>query len=219
MKFVKLFPIDVVKVGEDEEIKRHGPWFPSSFRALVVGRSGCGKTNAVINLICSSNGLRFEHVHVYSKSLQQPKYQFLKNVLESIPEVGYYAYSDCMIALEEAEKNSVIVFDDIPKEDNARVLREFFSRGRHMHIDCFLLCQSYAHILKHLVRDNANFIILFEQDDLNLKHIYKDHVTDLSYEKFKRLCSVCWNAPFGFLVIDKESPSRYRKGFNELVIF
>jgi len=44
------------------------------------------------------------------------------------------------------------------------------------------LCQTYTHIPKHLVRDNANMNIMFKQDDLNMHHLYRDHVnTDMSY--------------------------------------
>jgi len=41
--------------------------------------------------------------------------------------------------------------------------------GRHKNIDSFYLCQTYSP--KHLIRDNANFIIMFKQDDLNMRHI------------------------------------------------
>ncbi|EZA55673.1 hypothetical protein X777_04182 [Ooceraea biroi] len=35
-------------------------------------------------------------------------------------------------------------------------MREHFSMGRHSLVDCFYLCQTYARIPKHLLRDNAN---------------------------------------------------------------
>ncbi|KAK2578304.1 hypothetical protein KPH14_011926 [Odynerus spinipes] len=90
--------------------------------------------------------------------------------------------------------------------------------GRHGNIDSFYLCQTYAKIPKHLIRDNANLPILFKQDATNLWYVYNDHVnTDMSYEKFCDLCANCWEEKYGFLVIDKDSPQhrgRYRKGFN-----
>ena len=73
-------------------------------------------------------------------------------------------------------------------------------------IDCFYLCQTYARIPKHLIRDNVNSIVLFKQDEMNLKHIYDDHFnTDMSFSKFKELCSACWDNKYGFLVIDKDN--------------
>jgi len=40
--------------------------------------------------------------------------------------------------------------------------------GRHKNMDSFYRCQTYTHIPKHLIRDNANMIIMFKQDDLNM---------------------------------------------------
>jgi len=94
--------------------------------------------------------------------------------------------------------------------------------SRHSHVVCFYLCQSYARISKHLIRDNANLLILFKQDGTNLKHVYNDHVnTVMPYEDFSELCRNCWQQKYGFLVIDKDSAltnGRYRKGFNEFAM-
>lgn len=56
---------------------RHSSLLPNSIRALIVGPSNCGKTNVMIGLLESPNGLKFENVYLYSKSLFQPKYQYL----------------------------------------------------------------------------------------------------------------------------------------------
>jgi len=69
-------------------------------------------------------------------------------------------------------------------------------------LDCFYFYQTYAKIPKHLIRDNANLLIMFKQVT-NLKRVYNDHVnTDMSYEDFCDLCRKCWQK-YGFLVIDK----------------
>jgi len=77
--------------------------------------------------------------------------------------------------------------------------------GRHKNIDSFYLCQTYSHIAKHLIRDNANFIIMFKQDDLNMRHIYRDHIdTDMNYETFVTICQKCWEDKHGFLFITEK---------------
>jgi len=63
--------------------------------------------------------------------------------------------------------------------------------GRHVNVDCFYFCQTYARIPKHLIRDNANLLILFKQDYTNLKHVYNDHV-NMSYDEFCLSCRDCW---------------------------
>jgi len=53
----------------------------------------CGKTNVLISLLESPQGVRFENMYIYSKSLQQPKYRYLKNLknlLAPIEEIGYF---------------------------------------------------------------------------------------------------------------------------------
>ena len=106
--------------------------------------------------------------------------------------------------------------------DKQDMIREYFSIGHHSNVDCFYLCQTYARIPKHLIRDNANLLIMFKQDGTNLKHVYNDHVnTDMSYEDFSELCRTCWQQKYGFLVIDKDSSltnGRYRTGFNVFAI-
>lgn len=203
-----------------KEKKRHGALLPNSVRAVFCGPSNCGKTNALLTLITHPNGLRFENVYVYSKSLNQPKYELLEQLLKAVDGVEYFPFNEHeqVVAPSEARPNSIFVFDDVAceKQDN---IRAYFCMGRHHSVDSFYLCQTYARIPKHLVRDNTNLIVLFKQDDMNLRHVYDDHVnTDMTYARFKDLCSACWDSDkYGFVVIDKDSElneGRYRKGFD-----
>uniref|UniRef100_A0ABD2W597 Uncharacterized protein n=1 Tax=Trichogramma kaykai TaxID=54128 RepID=A0ABD2W597_9HYME len=206
--------------NKSEKKNRHGSLLPDTMRALFVGPSNCGKTNCLLALITHPNGLRFENVYIYSKSLNQPKYKFLQELLEPIDGMQYLAFNDqeSVISPEEALPNSIMIFDDIACEKQDSV-KAFFCMGRHKNVDSFYLSQSYARVPKHLVRDNVNFLIVFQQDETNIKHIYSDHVnTDMSFTRFKDLCTHCWNGDkHGFLVIDKDSQlneGRYRKGFD-----
>lgn len=203
-----------------KEAKRHGALLPNTIRAVFCGASNSGKTNTLLSLITHPNGLRFENVYVYSKSLNQPKYKLLEQLLENVGGVEYFPFNEHeqVVAPSEARPNSIFVFDDVAceKQDN---IRAYFCMGRHHSVDSFYLCQTYARIPKHLVRDNTNFIVLFKQDDTNLRHVYDDHVnTDMTYAQFKDLCSACWDSDkYGFVVIDKDSElneGRYRKGFD-----
>lgn len=103
------------------------------------------------------------------------------------------------------------------------IIKRYFSYGRHMNLDCFYLPQSYDCIPRHLIRCNFNFLIVFSQDELNLKHIYEEHVStpDLSFTLFKDICSLCWKEPFGYLVIDKNKDlnnGRFRKGIDTYIV-
>lgn len=200
---------------------KHGPLLPSTIRCIVAGPSNCGKTNVVFNMLFDPNGLRFENVYIFSKSLHQPKYQFLKSVLPK--EIGYFVFDENTKVLppKEAKNNSIMIFDDIAceKHDN---IRSYFTMGRHNNIDSFYIGQTYSRIPKQLVRDNTNLIILFKQDETNLKHVYNDHVnTDMTFEKFKEMCALAWKDNYSFICISKDcelDKGRYRVGFDKFLV-
>lgn len=202
---------------------RHGELFPNNIRGVIVGPSNSGKTNAVFNMLFHPNGLRFSNLYVFSKSLYQPKYKFLESVVQEMDGVKYYPCDDneTILKPEEAEPNSVMIFDDVicEKQNN---ITSYFTRGRHSDIDVLYLSQTYSKIPKQLVRDNANFLLVFRQDDRNLRHIYHDHVTpDIDFAKFKSLCDKAWSSnEKGFVTIDKEGDKnggRYRFNFDKIV--
>jgi hypothetical protein len=201
----------------------HGFLFPRSVRALVCGPSSCGKTTVMYNLLVHANGLKFAKLLLYCPTIHQDKYQALKNIIDSIPGMSFrhYTTEEPPPTPHEDMKDGVFVFDDVNTESQKKI-KEYFSVGRHFGVDSFLLAQSYNAIPKHLIRDNANFLVLFRQDLLNLQNVYRDHVgTDMPIERFLELCDYCWNrGKYGFLVINKEcepGKGRYRYQFDEFV--
>ena len=59
------------KNKEDDDKKR-------PCRMLIIGLSGSGKTNALLNLIKKQNNDNpIDKIHLYAKDLSEPKYQFL----------------------------------------------------------------------------------------------------------------------------------------------
>ncbi|KAL4153880.1 hypothetical protein QTP88_001713 [Uroleucon formosanum] len=100
----------------------------------------------------------------------------LSDILSDIDGIQLFTFyeNEQVIEPEKALPNSVFIFDDIISEDQ-KIARTYFSRGRHNLVDVFYLAQSYSKEPKQLLRDNANFIVLFKQDETNLKHIYMEH--------------------------------------------
>lgn len=204
---------------EENKARRHSSLLPNSIRALIVGPSNCGKTNVMLSLIESPNGLKFKNIYVYSKSLYQPKYEYLKKLIKSVKGMEYFTFSENedVISPDSIKPNSLMIFDDVACEKQ-NTIRSYFCMGRHKNVDSFYLCQTYTRIPKHLIRDNANMIIMFKQDELNLKHVFNDHVgSDMNLDKFREICRECWKEKYEFLVISKDdeiNSGRYRKGFN-----
>jgi Poxvirus A32 protein len=162
---------------------RHGELLPSNVRGLIAGPSNCGKTNVVISLLVDPNGLKFENVYIYSKTLYQKSYVELAKIFSLVPEIGYFCGSseDEILSVEETKPNSVIIFDDLAPKDMSKIA-DYYSRGRHKNLNTFFLTQTYTNVKKQMLRDNVNVIVCFKMDRLNLYCIYRDHVTpDISF--------------------------------------
>lgn len=204
------------------DFSKHGNLLPNTVRCIISGPSNCGKTNVVFNLITQPNGLKFNNVYIFSKSLNQPKYKLLDKVLTETSEVNFYKYSenDNIMEPNQANPYSIFIFDDVACE-NHNSIRSYFAMGRHNNVDSIYIGQTYSKIPKQLIRDNANVLVVFRQDDTNLKHMYCEHVgTDIDFPVFKEICGKAWEDRFGFLVISKEHPldnGRYRIGFDKFI--
>ena len=208
-----------------EKKKRHGPLFPNHMRCIICGPSGCGKTNLLFNMLFDRKGIRFSNIYVWSKTTFQPKYKLLRTIMQGLGDGMDYIECDTseeIPAPNELPANSIIIFDDVISEQQDTI-RQYFSAGRHSNVDVFYLAQTYSRIPKQLIRDNANFIIVFEQDELNMKHLYRDHVgADMTFDQFKVMCNQVWSsAVHAFLVIDRSSPrnrGRYRNGLDTYLV-
>ena len=68
-----------------QELRSHNPKWPyipdHPYRILIIGSSGSGKTNALLNLI--SNQPDIDKINLYAKDPDEAKYQILINKRES----------------------------------------------------------------------------------------------------------------------------------------
>lgn len=226
MKFIRQKTNIVISNVDNQKIvkiSKHGDLLPNSIRAIIVGSSGSGKTNLMISLLEHPNGLRYENIYVFSKSLFQEKYVNLENTISKIDGMSFFGFSNACDVLDPslALPNSIMIFDDVASEKQGPI-RSYFCFGRHRAVDSFYLSQTYSFIPLQNIRVNANLIIMFRQNVTNLKHVFNDVVSpDMSFEKFSNMCSKCWSDRYSFVVIDLESEinkGRYRRNFNEFII-
>ena len=63
----------------NENNKKHNekwPYIPDHpYRILIIGGSGSGKTNALLNLINEQDHI--DKIYLYAKDLSEPKYEYL----------------------------------------------------------------------------------------------------------------------------------------------
>ena len=62
---------------------KNRPYIPDHpYRILIIGGSGSGKTNALINLINEQNDI--DKIYVYARDLSEPKYECLIKKREGV---------------------------------------------------------------------------------------------------------------------------------------
>ena len=102
------------------------PYIPDHpYRILIIGGSGSGKTNALLNLINEQNDI--DKIYVYAKDLSEPKYEYLIRNRENagIKHLNdSKAFIECSNTMNDAYENIdnynlkikikiLIVFDDM----------------------------------------------------------------------------------------------------------
>ena len=70
--------INLDSITNENNKKDNGKWSYISdhpYRILIIGGSGSGKTNALINLINEQNDI--DKIYLHAKDLSEPKYEYL----------------------------------------------------------------------------------------------------------------------------------------------
>ena len=71
-----MFNLDNITNENNKEHNEKWPYIPDHpYRILIIGGSGSGKTNALLNLINEQNDI--DKIYLYAKDLSEPKYEFL----------------------------------------------------------------------------------------------------------------------------------------------
>ena len=198
----------------DSDFQQLLPYMPSdTFRMLICGQSGCGKTNTLMHMLCKPL-IYYDKIYLFSKNLQQPKYRTLLEKLETISEEAGYdtieTSNDEIIPLYQlnGDNQKIVIFDDFVCERNQNPIVDYFIGGRHKNCSIIYLSQSY-YLTPKDIRLNCSHFCIFESNSANeTARICRE----LNIPKNKFLSATAED--YSFAYIDKINKTM-KKNFNE----
>ena len=94
----------------------NNPLFPRSIRGIIVGKSGCGKTTLLLNLLLRSGWLDYDNLCVFGKSLFQSEYRILKKAFEeNLPKEFILRLFDMREEIQNKQAPPSIVLQELAK--------------------------------------------------------------------------------------------------------
>ena len=144
---------------------KNWPYIPDHpYRLLIIGGSGSGKTNVLLNL--TENQPDIDKIYLYAKDPYESKYQYLINKREGVV-INHFndpkAFIECSNDMHvykniddynpDKENKRLIVFDDmiadmIHNKKRNSIVTELFIRGRKLNIPVVFITQSYFKVPK-----------------------------------------------------------------------
>ena len=147
------------------------------YRILIIGGSGTGKTNALLNLI--NNKQDIDKIYLYPKGPYENKYQYLIDKRESVglkhfnDPKAFLQYSNDMHDVyknidnynSNKENKILIFFDDmiadmISNKKLNSIVTELFIRCRKLNISLVFISQSYFKVTKDVRNNSTHFFIM-----------------------------------------------------------
>ena len=220
--FYQLLPKD--KQKQPLGYKNH--MIDKNSRILMIGSSGTGKSNSLLNFIEKSSGEFSEIIICSFSTTDEPLYNFLQqkipevqliNNIEEVPEVQSYDNND-------KKTSKLIVFDDFVNlsKKEMKKLFDYAIASRKFGFTCVFISQSYTSVPKIISR-NCNYLFIFRLNDkVSIKRIISNHSLSglVSAQEIEQYYYYATSKPLGFLLIDlktNDENCRFRSGYNEFL--
>ena len=190
--------LDDITNENNKEHNEKWPYIPDHpYRILIIGSSGSGKTNALLNLINKQNDI--DKIYLYAKDLSEPKYEILIKKRENAgikclndPN----AFIECFNTMDDVYKTNdynpsrkreiLIVFDDMiadimTNKEFKSIIRELFIRCRKLNISLAFITQSYFSVPKDVRLNSKHCLIMKTNNKRELQNIAINHSSDIDY--------------------------------------
>ena len=202
--------------NKNKKFKQRYPFMPNdTFRMLICGNSGSGKTNLLLHMLLSL--LCYDEIFLYAKNLDQEKYQILIDEMNKISkELGFDIITisnDKIIPINNLgyeDNQKIIIFDDYVCEKNQREIVDYFIQGRHKNCSVIYLSQSFYKTPRD-IRLNCSHYCIYEFPSSRERNMISSEL-GVDKEQFKKATK----KPFSFLYVDKPRKKVKRNFTGEL---
>ena len=225
--------LDNIVNNNNEKHNEKWPYIPDHpYRILIIGGSGSGKTNTLLNLINEQRDI--DKIYLYAKDLNKPKYEYLIKNRESAgikhvndgnafierPNTMDDVYESINDYNPNRKRKILIVFDDMiadimTNKKFQSIIKELFIRCRKLNISLVFITQSYFSVPKDVRLNSTHYFIMKINNKRELQNIAINHSADIDYKDFMKIYRECTKEPYNFLTIDTTLPSsnplRFRK--------
>ena len=201
------------------EHNKNWPCTPDhSYRILIIGDSGSGKTNVLLNLI--ENQPDIDKIYLYAKDPCEAKYQYLISKREGVRTNHFNGpkafleysndihdvYKNINYYNPDKENKILIVFDNMiadmihNKKINS-IVTELFIRERKLNISLAFITQSYFKVPKDFRLNTTHFFITKIPNKRELQQIAINHSSDISTKDIINIYRKCTSEPIRFLLM------------------
>jgi len=110
----------------------NNPLLPKSIRGLIIGKSGCGKTTLLLNLLLRPGWLDYNNLQVFGKSLFQPEYRIIKKAFEEkLPKESIVRLFEQQEEIARQNISPALVMEEMAKISKAKsdIIAKFFEKA------------------------------------------------------------------------------------------
>ena len=216
--------LDKIVNNNNEGHNEKWPYIPDHpYRILIIGSSGSGKINTLLNLINEQKDI--DKIYLYAKDLSESKYEYL---IRNRENTGIKHLNDSKVFIEysnmiddvyenidnynpKRNRKILIIFDDMIADMTNKtfqsIIKELLIRCRKEIISLVFITQSYFSVPKDVRLNSTHYLIMKINNKRELQNIAINHSADIDFKDFIKIYRECTKEPYSFLIIDTTLPS------------